>query len=482
MGLAGSGDVGLLAASRRDPSPSVRLGAVVALRRLGRAEVAEYLDDSAERVVTEAARAIYDAPITAALPALAGKIGRLDQVREPFWRRVVNANFRLGTPEAAHGLAELAAQEDRPAPMRAEALAALAQWAHPPKLDRMTNLAQALPDRDPAMALEAAQPFLAKLVVSKAEGVAMAAIQLADQLSAADLPQLLASVVRDENQPGKSRAAALNILGRRNAPQLPELVSSLAQTKDESLRREVIQWVAKGESAAAVVLLEERLAHGSMRERQAAYRALGSVASPEADRLLLHALDDLAAGQLPPELELETVTAARLRSSPEIQEKLRVHDASLDPANPSAPFHACLAGGDAASGRKIFFERTDASCIRCHKIEWVGGDVGPALTKIGEQKDRAYILESIVAPNKQIAAGFESAVLTMRDGSIYAGIVKQENDVELALTTAGSGDVRLDKDSIATRERGPSAMPEGFGQILNQSDLRDLVDFLAGQK
>ena len=46
--------------------------------------------------------------------------------------------------------------------------------------------------------------------------------------------------------------------------------------------------------------------------------------------------------------------------------------------------------------------------MRCHKIAGRGGDVGPDLSKIGGEKTRAYLLESIVLPNKAIAKNFES--------------------------------------------------------------------------
>ena len=61
--------------------------------------------------------------------------------------------------------------------------------------------------------------------------------------------------------------------------------------------------------------------------------------------------------------------------------------------------------------------------MRCHTVRGRGGDVGPDLSSIGF-KPREYILESIVNPNKQIAKGFETAILQMDDGKVHAGIIK----------------------------------------------------------
>ena len=68
-------------------------------------------------------------------------------------------------------------------------------------------------------------------------------------------------------------------------------------------------------------------------------------------------------------------------------------------------------GGDAARGRQLFFERSQLSCVRCHKISETGGDVGPELTKIAVEKKRDYLLEPIVAPNKTVAKNFETVVI-----------------------------------------------------------------------
>jgi mono/diheme cytochrome c family protein len=74
-----------------------------------------------------------------------------------------------------------------------------------------------------------------------------------------------------------------------------------------------------------------------------------------------------------------------------------------------APRIYALFGGDAARGETLFQEHPAAQCIRCHALE--GGDgssVGPNLSGIGERKDRAYLLEALLAPGKTLAEGFET--------------------------------------------------------------------------
>ena len=69
-------------------------------------------------------------------------------------------------------------------------------------------------------------------------------------------------------------------------------------------------------------------------------------------------------------------------------------------------------GGEEVSGEAVF---TSAGCGACHAFEPAGTDaeVGPSLNEIdpGGQPLEAYIRESIVDPNKKIAAGYQPSVM-----------------------------------------------------------------------
>lgn len=88
---------------------------------------------------------------------------------------------------------------------------------------------------------------------------------------------------------------------------------------------------------------------------------------------------------------------------------------------------------DAAAGRRIFLEKTEAACTRCHKV---GGEVGPALPtpEMLKQKDRRrYALESIVVPNKDVAKGFDQVVLQRKDETTETGRIERESGTEVVL-------------------------------------------------
>jgi putative membrane-bound dehydrogenase-like protein len=138
LALSRIGDPLSLVALSSHASRGVRIAAIVALRRMRHPDLARFLADADEQVVTEAARAINDdGSIEAALPALARVLDEKRFTGEPLLRRAISANLRLGTNAAAARVAAFAADANRPSAMRAEATAALSVWQSPSPLDRV---------------------------------------------------------------------------------------------------------------------------------------------------------------------------------------------------------------------------------------------------------------------------------------------------------------------------------------------------------
>jgi quinoprotein glucose dehydrogenase len=138
-----------------------------------------------------------------------------------------------------------------------------------------------------------------------------------------------------------------------------------------------------------------------------------------------------------------------------------------------------IIGGDADAGRAIFFEKSEVSCLRCHKVNGIGGDVGPDLSGIGKKQKRDYLLESLVDPNKQIAKGYESLLITLKSGLTRTGILKGEDAKTVRLMTPEGQMLAIPKADIDERARGPSAMPSDLMQKLTRREVRDLVEFLS---
>jgi quinoprotein glucose dehydrogenase len=163
--------------------------------------------------------------------------------------------------------------------------------------------------------------------------------------------------------------------------------------------------LAKLRPGEALPVLKEALERGATAERQGALAALGTLPGTAADATLAAWLDRLQRNQVQAEIVHDLLEAARKRSdrSPVLVEKLGRYEQSLPKDDPLAPYLEALAGGDAERGEAILSDKEEVSCLRCHKINGNGGEVGPDLTGIGKRQDRRYLLESIVVPNRQIA-------------------------------------------------------------------------------
>ncbi len=481
IGLTGLKEESALLAAAKDPAVEVRRVALLALRRLESPRIEVFLSDTEEDLVTEAARAISDLPIAPALPKLAA----LDPSRihsQPLWRRVVNANYRIGTAESAARLAQLSVDTKVPAAIRTEALMRLAEFSKPSGRDPVTGLWRPLTPRDAGLAKKALSPQLPVLLKQQPAPVMAQAARIAAQWNQPETGDALFSLLGDTAAPADARREALKALATLKDSRLPQAITLAKADSQEVLRKEATKLQGESGDSSGLAGIESSLEKGSLGEKQAALAALGGIKSSAADSLLATWMDRLLAGNVPGELQLDLLEAAGKRKDAAVQSKLTRFNESRKKDDSIGDYRECLTGGDAAAGKKIFLERADVSCVRCHKIRGEGGEVGPELTGVGSRNPRDYILESIVAPNRKIAQGFETVLVTLKDGSAYAGQLKKETDTELEINSSEDGLVHVKKAQIASRERGLSGMPEELRQMLSKQDLRNLVEFLATTK
>ncbi len=191
LALARIADVPALLAAAKDSSAAVRMGVCLALRRLERPEVAQFLTDTDPKIASEAARAIHDVPIASAARALADL--RFQPQSAPsvvasaahsaaLWRRVLNVNFRLGGDSNAHNLAHFATS-GAPETLRVEALELLAKWPKPPGRDHVVGLWRPLPAREAKPAANALASVLSQLEANAPTVVKIAAQKAVSELN-----------------------------------------------------------------------------------------------------------------------------------------------------------------------------------------------------------------------------------------------------------------------------------------------------------
>jgi putative heme-binding domain-containing protein len=134
--------------------------------------------------------------------------------------------------------------------------------------------------------------------------------------------------------------------------------------------------------------------------------------------------------------------------------------------------------GDIRRGQLVF-NSTKAACITCHEIGYVGGHVGPDLTRIGRIRTERDLLESILFPSASFVRSYEPVVITTKAGKLLNGLIKQETADEVVLALSGTEEVRLPRSAIDEIQPSKvSVMPAGLDKQLSKQELADLVTFL----
>lgn len=480
MGLVGTATQEELISATRIPNTSIRLGAVVALRRLASPGLALFLNDVEPLVVLEAARAIHDLPIAEGLPGLAQLIeqpGLTDAVT----RRALSANYRLGTSEHAERVASYAGNPLSDDTLRVEALAELDDWNEPSPLDRVTGEYRPLGTRQIDIA-SVVRPWFGSYFAGSAQ-LREAAAKLATRHGITDVEPYLIEIVNDvKDAPAPLRVSALSALESLKSAHLSKSVELALKDQEPAVRSAARRILAKTDPARAVRSLTEVMAGKSISEQQAAVIALADIKRDDADAVIGTWLEKMIKGMVPPAIHLDLINAAAKRGTPKLMEQLKTFDKQRSPKDHLKDYRESMEGGDADKGREIFFGRAEVSCRRCHKVDNSGGEVGPDLSRVGLDKTREYLLEALVDPNKQIAKGFETAILAMSDGRVFAGIVKEDDGEKLKLHLPDGQLVSIEKAEIEERTVGKSGMPDDLAKKLTKSEIRDLVEYLAQRK
>ena len=135
-------------------------------------------------------------------------------------------------------------------------------------------------------------------------------------------------------------------------------------------------------------------------------------------------------------------------------------------------------GGDARRGQSVF-NGSKAACSSCHEVGYLGGDLGPDLSRIGQIRDERDLLESMVFPSASFVRSYEPVVIETKSGEFHNGVLREEAHDEVLLVTGAETRVRLARTEIAEIRPGTvSVMPSGLDQLLSEQELADLLAFL----
>ena len=134
--------------------------------------------------------------------------------------------------------------------------------------------------------------------------------------------------------------------------------------------------------------------------------------------------------------------------------------------------------GNAARGKELYWGK--AGCSDCHMVNGAGGFLGRDLSKYGENHSVTEIHGAIVKPEITTGTRGHLAEVTAKDGKLYSGLVRNEDNFSLQLLSLdGTFHLFSKSDLAAINFRQESLMPADYGSKLSAEELDALAAYLA---
>jgi len=402
----------------------------------------------------------------------------------------------FGSKDLAKQVRELALASDLAAGARNNLLTLLADIGGPNDLklilDRGRNnpallneLAAQAQIRNRRPVGDLAQPT-AELLDSKNGAVREAAIRLAGAWEVTGLSDRIEALAHDRSGSPTQRAAAIESFGRLQGGKVNAQLRRFATSNQpRPIQNAAIRALTRNQADVAAEAAVGLLAGADTPERMSALLE-PLLNHNQGTALLAHHIAGADVSVDAAKL-IARVLSASGRNAPALQEQV---NKILGRANPIPEYNAdwvkqfaaeALKNGNVDGGRKLF-ESPMANCLACHKIGGRGGVQGPDLSSVGTGMSAEMIVEAVVWPKRQVKEGYLATTVTTTDDEFYQGYKVKESKEELVLREAASGrEIRIPKKRIQERADAGTLMPDGLTVGMTQSELRDLIAYLAAQ-
>jgi putative heme-binding domain-containing protein len=137
-------------------------------------------------------------------------------------------------------------------------------------------------------------------------------------------------------------------------------------------------------------------------------------------------------------------------------------------------------GRSFGNGKQIF---NVASCVSCHKLNGVGKEFGPDLTKIDPKQHKPLeILKDILDPSFRINEKYQTWVIETQSGKVYQGLILEETKQQVKLIEnplVKADPIVIRAADIAEKRKSPvSTMPKGLLDKLTREEILDLIAYV----
>lgn len=212
-------------------------------------------------------------------------------------------------------------------------------------------------------------------------------------------------------------------------------------------------------------------------------RVLGAFESSTNEEIGLRLIASLKQNKSISSVHPDTFKSRLAKYPPAVQKEADalVETLNADAQKQKAQLEQLLANihdGDVRRGQAIF-NSPKAACASCHAIGYLGGNIGPDLTKIGQVRTERDLLEAVVYPSASFVRSYEPVIVTTKSGEDQSGVVRKDAPDEVVLATGPATEIRIARSEIQEMRPGTvSIMPQGLDQQLTKQELADLIAFL----
>jgi putative heme-binding domain-containing protein len=141
-----------------------------------------------------------------------------------------------------------------------------------------------------------------------------------------------------------------------------------------------------------------------------------------------------------------------------------------------------LVDGDAKRGYDVF-RSAKAACSNCHQVGYLGGNLGPELSRIGQSRTRRDLVASILYPSLHIAQGYYPIRIRTNEGEVVNGLLSKQTEDYVELTYGVNKVARILRSEIEEQAQSAlSVMPVGLEQQLTLQEFADLIAYLESRK
>jgi putative heme-binding domain-containing protein len=259
------------------------------------------------------------------------------------------------------------------------------------------------------------------------------------------------SLVANEKNSARFRAALLAALGRSDSPQVADIVLAAYGKLEPELQPRAIELLTQRPSWAKALL-----------------RAIGRNEIPTT------ALNTNQAARLLKSRDEELVKLVTTKWGTVRTERNPDRDQAI------AKLRAMIlrTPGDPFRGEKVF----KSVCAQCHKIHAEGQDVGPDLTNNG-RSSFDQLISNVLDPSLVIGGAYQARVVDTEDGRSLTGLLVEDSPERIVLKLQGGKLETIPREQVAEVITSQlSMMPEDLEKQLKPQEIADLFAFLALDK